>query len=317
MEKTWNELSDRCSLFFDAPSGFFKELLKEAEGVLVNKCGLLKQKFTYEPQSGSEHNAFSLPLDYKHMLGVWVNGNKIEHKDKTEWSFNKGSTTDNPVMEVSKGTPNYYCVINTMITLDKIPSSSDTIDIYYQASLEEHLGGRKAVLIENRADNWARINTLLRDELIDRYVRYVLPDNTLNSFFITSVSTNSIGNYNTTSQRFTGLTSGDTNESGGLATMTTFISDQTLGGNTNPGWAEQGTYSSKIIQGWVDGWRDFAPIIESDYHLDLCDYAIYLASAKKNPELSAKHQQIWEKRIYDVINDNVDRDLQFSIKEAI
>ena len=40
MDKSWNQLSDRCNLFYTAPSGLFKELLndesiKEVKSVLT------------------------------------------------------------------------------------------------------------------------------------------------------------------------------------------------------------------------------------------------------------------------------------------
>ena len=310
MEKSWSQLSDRCNLFFEAQDGLYKELLKEAEEILVNRCGLLKQKFTYQPQSGSEHNAFALPLDYKSMIGVWVDGDLIKQVEKTQWDFNQGTTTYNPVMTVDKGTPNYYSIINNMITLDKIPSTSNTIDIFYQASIEEHLGGKKAVLIENVSDTSVRINTSYKDDLIGKSVKYIRSDgSSVNSITITSVSADAIDNYHTTSQRVTNSTSGDINEYGGLATMNTFV------GSGN--WSTTGENSAQILQGWVDGWRDFSPIIESDFHINLCDYAIYVASAKTNPELSMKHQQMWEQKIRETINDNIDRELPIGIKEEI
>ena len=48
MEKSWSQLADRCSLFFDAPDGLYKELLKEAEQELANKCSLYTKHYTYQ-----------------------------------------------------------------------------------------------------------------------------------------------------------------------------------------------------------------------------------------------------------------------------
>ena len=64
-------------------------------------------------------------------------------------------------------------------------------------------------------------------------------------------------------------------------------------------------------------YRTIGPIVENDYHLNLCDYAIYMASAKKNPELSMSHLQIFETRMQEILIDNLDKELPMGIKEEI
>jgi len=304
MEKSWNQLAERCNLFYTAPDGLYIELLKEAEEILAERCSLLKEKFTYFPNSNEKQNAYRLPMNYKQMLGVWVNGNLIEHKDKTEWSFNKGTTTSSisdqlPVMTVNKGVPNYYCVINDMLTLDKIPSADVTIDIYYTASIDPQ--GYRSVLLQAPYNNQVRINTSLTNELIGKNAYYYTDSYSINAIAMTGIGGDG-SEYQSSSQKTTAL------ENEGYWRVF----------NSTGTWVESvDSLNDKVFNGWVNNWRDVAPIIEGDYHLSLCDYAIYVASAKKNPELSMTRLQMWEKTIFDTVNDNVDRDLQFSIKEEI
>ena len=69
--------------------------------------------------------------------------------------------------------------------------------------------------------------------------------------------------------------------------------------------------------GYIKHYRRVGPVIENDYHLSLCDYALYIAMVKENPDLSMKHQQLWEKTIIDTINDNIDKELPTGMKEEI
>ena len=60
-----------------------------------------------------------------------------------------------------------------------------------------------------------------------------------------------------------------------------------------------------------------APVIPSEYHLSLCDYAIAIASAKKNPEVHDKHLTMWTARMQDIKNKDADKDLMFNIREVV
>ena len=141
MDKSWNQLTDRCSLFFDAPDGLYRELLKEAEQELSNKCSLFTSHHTYQFVSTEHSNALKLPNDYKAMIGVWVDGNLIKYVEKTQWDFTKGTYTEYPVMTVGTGTPEFYDLTNGFLVLNKTPSATTTVDIYYKADLSTSLTG--------------------------------------------------------------------------------------------------------------------------------------------------------------------------------
>ena len=106
MDKSWNQLSDRCNLFYTAPSGLYKELLKEAEVELANRCSLYKLSMSYNfadlQQTARPQNSVMLPPSYKSMISVWVNGDEIPYREKHQWTFNKGTNG----MPVQIGTPN-------------------------------------------------------------------------------------------------------------------------------------------------------------------------------------------------------------------
>jgi hypothetical protein len=82
-------------------------------------------------------------------------------------------------------------------------------------------------------------------------------------------------------------------------------------------WATTPANSYYVRTGIIKDYRIVGPVIDNDYHLSLCDYAIYVASAKKIPELSVKHQQIWELGMKDILQDSLDKELNHTIKEVI
>ena len=67
----------------------------------------------------------------------------------------------------------------------------------------------------------------------------------------------------------------------------------------------------------IQNYRTVGPVISPDYHLDLCDYAVYMASAKTNPILSDKHKMNFDKNLNGILKDDIDKDLSFTIKEEI
>ena len=316
MEKSWSQLADRCSLFFDAPDGLYKELLKEAEQELANKCSLFTNHHTYDFVSTEHSNALKLPNDYKSMVGVWVDGDLIKRVEKTQWDFNKGTHTAYPVMTVGTGTPEFYDLTNGFLVLDKTHSASTTVDVYYKAFLPMNLSGavsglEKPILISPLEDGKVHLNTDLGSELNGAEVH--IEDNGTDNTLANIVFDNSIASLPTPSQL------ADYNNQHVNNFFGTYSVNQSWGLYSDPDneWSTHERTDSHIQQGWIKSYQKFAPIIDGDYHLALCDYALYIASAKTQPDLSMKHQQIWEKRIRETLNDNLDKELPIGIKEEI
>jgi hypothetical protein len=67
----------------------------------------------------------------------------------------------------------------------------------------------------------------------------------------------------------------------------------------------------------VYDYRSIAPIIPGQYHKDLCDYAIAIASAKANPEMHNKHLSLWLNNIEKIKNEDADRELIHQIRSEI
>lgn len=357
MEKTWTQLSDRCNLFFDAPSGLYKELLKEAECELANKCSLIHMSYSYNLSPSATYpnptNSLKLPSNYKHMLGVWINGNLITQKDETLWSFN--STVDG--RKVPSGTPGHYTVYNEFLVLDRIPPSSAIVDVKYKANLPntEHIA--KTILCRPFEDpitpshQRVVIDTTLGENLNGRNLIINSPNEvedpnlggTGSAVYLRLEYQPEDWTTINPLQPYENTASQDTIFDPSPITKRSEILEQTTGEVTRfetniGGWykAETGNeypreqygpagnsvdLTTEMSEWWSKGvvlnYRIVGPVIENDYHLALCDYAVYMASAKKNAELSMKHQQIWEKRLFDTLNDNLDKELPMGMKEEI
>ena len=340
MEKSWSQLADRCSLFFDAPDGLYKELLKEAECELANKCNLLTMKYSYNLSASSNYtNALSslkLPSNYKEMIAVWVNGDLIVMQDDRDWSFSQGSNG----MVKDSGTPDAYTVYSGFISFDTMLKSTDVVDIKYKANLPNDTEIAKTVLMRVREGSSADydrifIDTTLGAELNGAY-GYMPMSNTESATGVLalediqyqgpvgiSVNPSMIGNLNDNTDPHPSLKNSD------LRNL-----DEDLEGSICQEYKPGASGYRSFFHGgnsvdltaneelnWTKGvilkYRNYAPVIENDYHLALCEYALYIASAKTKPDLSMKHQQIWEKRIRETLNDNLDKELSYRIKEEI
>ena len=305
MDKSWRQLADRCQLFYEANDGLYISLLKEAELVMANKCSLYKEHFTYKFNANTDSNSQVLPSNYKSMINVWVDGNLIPYRDKSNWSFTKGDDALYPVMKVSEGTPSFYDLANGHIVFDKVPSSSTTIDIYYRANVDKTL--TKPLLMLPVAGGKVKINTNLGAEILGATV--VCEDNgSANTIILDGQVSTTSQQYVTPSQiqDYNNTVVGEQHQ----ILLTEYVSGSDWDVNEPP-------TQLYLQQGWIENYRNYAPLIDGDYHLDLCEYAIYIASAKVNPDLSMKHLQIWESRIQEILNDNIDKELPTGIREEI
>lgn len=309
MDKSWSQLSDRCNLFFTAPDGLYIELLKEAECEIANRCSLFKQNHTILFRDNTKANSFKLPSTFKSMISVFIDGREISFKEKDQWSFTENSTGP---MTVQDGTPNYYTLANGFIVFDKVPTEGSA-DLYFRGNLQNSNKISKTVLIApaETSQGYVYIDTTFTTELAGRVVKYY-EGNTINTLDNLSYSS--------------GLDLDDSDPSDlsqkinfGIATS----NDQKDVNYQGFATADSGSWSGSVSNnyfvrsGIIVHYREIGPVIENDYHLNLCDYAIYMASAKKNPELSATHLQIFETRIQEILNDNIDKELPIGMKEEI
>ena len=298
MEKSWSQLADRCSLFFDAPDGLYKELLKEAEQELASKCSLYTNHYTYKATTSEISNALQLPNDYKSMIGVWVDGDLIKRVEKTQWDFNKGTYSQYPVMSVDSVTPEFYDLTIGFLVLDKTPSASTTVDVYYKATIPLGRISKPTLIVPNDSGD-VYINTSLGSELNGLTVTY--EDEGSYDIYTNITYSSTPNNYPSPTQLNDWFSQMSGNIYGKLGHNTFWMKYS----GTNDTTIDE----EHIQQGWIENYSSIAPVIDGDYHLALCDYALYIASAKTQPDLSMKHQQIWEKRIRETLNDNLDKEL--------
>ena len=319
MDKSWNQLIERCGLFHDAPGGLYKELLKEAEVELANKCSLYKASVSYNFANiqvvGKPQNSVQLPPTYKSMISVWVNGDEIPHREKHQWTFSKGDSG----MTVQSGTPNYYDLANGFIFFDKAPSTSDVVDCYFRANMPNDPNLDRSVMLlpdinSSTDDDRVNIATSIGSE-IDGFGCYAI-------YYDNNGGSHRLSNLKFKSEGIDSREPFDPGQFGirGLEHQNHNISLQQFEGGDGAGGDFDGTPSDThnyFRKGFIGLYRLVGPVIENDYHLNLCDYAIYMASAKTNPELSMRHLQIWEQRLTEILNDNIDKELPKGIKEEI
>ena len=76
-----------------------------------------------------------------------------------------------------------------------------------------------------------------------------------------------------------------------------------------------------VYYGTVDNIQDASstpsPVIPEIYHRDLCNYAIWVATAKGNPNLSDKYFALWNNSLEEIINEDADRELIHTIRREV
>lgn len=321
MDKSWNQLVDRCKLFYDAPDGLYKELLKEGEIELSSKCNLFYQNFSFHfGRDVAQHNAITLPDTFKSVISVWFNGDKLHYKDKSGFDFTKSTDSSDYSMMVGTGTPQYYFIANNQIVLDKCVDSngSDTLDVFFKANLtnQPHNKSMLFAYADNSLTNdQLFLGTSLGIELVGADFSWYSATTGLHNIELSSyggigssatdINLNNVYDMNQNIEKHSGL--GDSSlkhiKLGSMYTVTTELPDP--------------TNERILLMGTLNNYSNYAPMIDSSYHIALCDYALYVASARKEPSLSDKHRMIWEQGIQEILNDNLDRSLSHTIKEVI
>jgi len=308
MDKSWTELEARCKLFEDFDD--YIPLLKDAECELANRCSLFKQHHTILFRDNEKVNAFKLPSTFKSIISVHINGNEISYIEKNRWTYTESATGP---MTVDVGEPNYYTLGNGFIVFDKVPKNGSA-DIYYRANLQNSDNISKTVLlaphISGAGNDFVYLDTTMGDQINGLTVKY-LEGNTINT--LTNITVDSTIDFDD---------SDPLDLSQAVSYGVAVVNDQKdvnfqsyQGGGD---WSNQSISNVYFVRtGIIKNYRSKGPVIDNDYHLALCDYAIYIATALTDPRISDKHRMLWEKCIKDTIDDNFDKELQFTMKEEI
>ena len=343
MDKTWKQLEQRCQLFADGPDGLFVELLKEAECELANRCSLFATNDYFSGTNLSIDNdgrtnpigGILLPSTFKSVIAVFVNGNPIPRKNlferdsfKTSTPFadfgdsTKKNNSTGYGIEISSGEPTSYDIYSNRIIFDK--NNSDThINIIYKANLvnSDSVGKRLRCIINGNIndDKEVWLETNLSTELNGLDLRYI--PFSRNFFVYTNLQYDStpVADIDVKSAPYSFDPSGIENPLESNATYSYGVASSSTQMNAFTGTitSDPVLLQTRNIEAELLNYRSIGPVVNNDYHISLCDYAISIATAKKDPVISDKHKMLWEKTIKDTLDDNLDRELNFSIREEI
>jgi len=308
MDQSWTQLETRCKLFEDYDN--YIPLLKEAEVLLANRCSLFKQHHTILFRNNTKLNAFKMPSTFKSMISVFIDGREIQHREKNDWTFTENATGP---MTVQEGTPNYYTLGNGFVVFDKVPTSGSA-DLYFRGNLQNHDNISKSVLLSpslnGSGNDWVYLDTSMGDQINGLDVKY-LEGNVINT--LTSITVNSSADLDDSDPLDL---SQSVSYGVAVANDQKDVNYQLYQGDGE--WSSQGLSNTYYVRtGIIKNYRTKGPVIDNDHHIALCDYAIYVATAMTDPAISDKHLQIWEARIQEILNQNIDQELPRGMKEEI
>tara|TARA_R100000152_G_C6770977_1_gene197347 strand:- start:405 stop:1430 length:1026 start_codon:yes stop_codon:yes gene_type:complete len=341
MDKTWKQLEQRCKLFAEGPDGLFIELLKEAECELANRCSLFATNDYFSGtnmfvSSDSRINPVGgilLPSTFKSIIAVFVDGDPIPRRNlfgednfknssALDFDANKKNNPEGYGIQVSVGDPTAYDIYSNRIIFDKGSASSD-INIIYKANLvnSDKIGKRLRCIVNGNVNNdkevWLETN--LSTELNGLDLRYTAFDRGVFTYTNLQYDSTPVADIDVKSAPYTFDPAGiesplETNStySYGVASSSTQMNAFTGTITTDPVIGETHNIEAELLE-----YRSIGPVINNDYHISLCDYAISIALAKTSQSISDKHKMLWEKTIRETLDDNSDRELNFSIREEI
>lgn len=304
MDYSWNGLADRCQLFTDVERPLLIELLKEAQSELSNECKLYDAVFTYiggdlgYVDKRNRHYGV-LPTDYLEDVGVWCNGSPLKKMSERDFYYTDSGSTNYRRNVPDTGSPSFYYISGGHIQFDSNPNDTDEMMLYY-----------KARLVNPNAHKLTYFTAIGNGTTID------LPFNLKKELNGLNVSTN---NWNGLSLQY----QLDMSQSV-PALLDPFYYNTSTSNNPDQVSVNGNRYScldggeiSGVRMGQIMSFGRVAPVIPAEYHLSLCDYAIAIASAKKNPEMHDRHLSMWTARIQDAKNKDADKDLMFNIREVV
>ena len=300
---TFKQLVDRCKLFVDGTGSLLEELLREAEMDLCRECNIYEDEWTYTTPikgSGASFSYIGIPNNFKEVIGVWYNGELLEMCEET--SIYRDN--DNKVLE---GSPSKYYIRNERMYFDKALSQTGKLLFRYYA-IPTKVSGATSYW-SGALDVWWYGKTVQLIETLDiTGTRYVWLDLVAGK----ELEGKLISGPNLTDGNFSSWT------------LDTFIG-YNVSGSSHGGGAEY-----KIVTGgaWpglpdksapmrIGDWHKIAPMIPEEYHRILCDYAIYVASNRTDPNLSDRHYSLWNNSITKLKSSSMDRELINNVKWEI
>ncbi len=310
---TWKELIDRCELFADARKSTFDALLKEAEKELAIHCDVYEDEHVLTWPYDANTNFTILPTNYKNMVAVYIDGDLMKQMDETELDLTGGN-------ELRSGKPTAYYIMNNFIYFNTKPGSGSQLYMVYNSTLEENVDHPLIVPIAG-IDDMTPASTTVNLDRLGQQTEVISAKGTIElettlDFDITGM---------TATVRIPGIT--------GYSTIgdiyyygddIKYPSGGDVAKNATPKpikkfYTTVGYSTTTPINGWdlrIENYQK-GPVIPTQYHRFLCDYAIALASVKASPEMFGRHMELWEQNIVRINELSSDRELVHSIKSVI
>ena len=284
MEMSWSRLADRCRLFISAHKGMLVELLKEAEVELARECQILESSETWETPfpDADGYGALGTGNEYLCLLPEdYSQMNAVFYNGKRLSQIDEHEKDLNSDNLHRSGTPSKYYIrkggSGQHIRFDYYPKTG-SIRADYKATLTSRHQAKR-FLNQLDSSSFFAIETGLGEAL-----------NGLDAIWQAGKTT-------------------------GACIDIRFASSSPPYGAQYEATAGAVPLVGATIT--VKGYRTIAPIIPSQYHKDLCDYAIAIASASTAPELHDKHLLAWKNNIEKIKNEDADRELVHSVRREV
>ena len=303
MDYSLNGLTDRCQLFIDAERPLLIELLKEAQSEISNECLLYDSVFTYVGENlgyieGRNQHYGVLPSDYLQDIGVWCNGTPLKKMSERDFYYTDSGSTDYRRNAPDDGEPSFYYISGGHIQFNSKPNSTDQIMLYYKSRLITPDVNLLTYAKIEQGKIYLPLN--LKDEL--NGLSFESPSFSFSSMVYSASS---------------GMLFPDMLDPYYSNTNNTPNPDNLLQKNCNSYTGNSIGLTSGMKMGQIKNFGLKAPVIPAEYQLSLCDYAIAIASAKKNPDTHDRHLSMWTARMQDIKNKDADKDLMFNIREVV
>ena len=309
----WTELINRCALFVDAPRVTLKKLLEEAEKEMAVECDIFEDTFEYTCSTGTSSNYVQLPLNFKNVISLYVNGHRINAIDEADLDLQKDNTFD-------EGTPSNYYIKNDYLYFDTKPDQDDNILMNYNATLE-HAGVKELhiPILKHIEYGELQFKNFYKDKEHTTYNTIGV----IGAFYVESNNDydvyGKVGQVRWPNRKEVSSIGQVYYFEDASSTVTRTEEHSPKATPVKEFWHTQTFSTTHDVRGCtlvLENHTD-SPSVPEQYHRSLCDYAIALASAKSSPEMYGRHMELWGQNLINIKEQASDRELIFNIREII
>tara|TARA_R100001015_G_C4613620_1_gene169309 strand:+ start:427 stop:1410 length:984 start_codon:yes stop_codon:yes gene_type:complete len=325
----WNRLADRCKIFEPgANSSMLIKLLQEGEEELAKTCSIYERKVGYTGPFVERYQVdgvsysrnvewILLPQDFARMKWVYVDGIPIHPQQQNE-SYRDSNNN------LNTGSPDGYYVHNDKLYFNSIPNTENILIEYY-SNLTSKLRGKSFTVTNNVTIEFDDDDLVVEGPEIRSYTSSSSNVRSVKAKTANGITTQDIWNpnedfpenveprddqygFSIDTDVGSSLVGYEYLHNGALNTI------QNIGDLVNI--AGQFYYTDGLLPSIGDiitipKWRDLAPVIPTQYHKELCYYALNIATNND------QYLQKWMAFLLMVQEQDMNRDLMHNIKEVI